>query len=367
LTCAAAFFALLDTVESGRLARRPDAWDLVPLTLGLWALSSTLWTTAPDATFSFSFYYLACVGLFILCRRIIVDRRSLIYLLAAFLAGCLVSVGAMVVTWISTGGAELHRLSIEGLNANYIGYSLATGVAGAAALWAFGPASLRERTALALSGVALLVGIMMSGCRSALVSAVAAGGLLALRGGRQRRSYDVVILVGALAAGVLAFQMLPESTQVRLVTLTDPSYDPAGKNDLSGRLYVWPIALDLLWDSPLLGIGAGAFASVNPLGIGVHNVFLSVAVELGLVGLTLYLASVWLVFRPAFSAPRGSRVGLATAAMLVSWVAIALAGAWDVTLVAWFGLAVASRLEVLSETSSQPVAQQALAGRSLAS
>jgi O-antigen ligase len=84
------------------------------------------------------------------------------------------------------------------------------------------------------------------------------------------------------------------------------------------RLNVWAAALGMLTHHPLFGVGFGQFAAhmgsyVRDLGwipaLGryqtgtiAHNTFLSVAAELGLVGLTLYLLTIRGVFRDARNA-----------------------------------------------------------------
>jgi O-antigen ligase len=180
---------------------------------------------------------------------------------------------------------------------------------------------------------------MLTGCRSAALAVLV--GLLVV--------YARVLLVrparGALllllgAALIWQFYLhLPHGLKARLRTAAAQPYTASAGDDLSGRLEVWPIAMRLFTDHPLMGIGAGAFTDENPEGIATHNVFLGVAAELGLIGLLLYLAAVWYAVRGPLAAGPGQWPCWAALALISVWLAIGLAGVWEVSPVAWYSFA----------------------------
>ncbi|HBI23237.1 MAG TPA: hypothetical protein DDX84_03285 [Nitrospiraceae bacterium] len=62
---------------------------------------------------------------------------------------------------------------------------------------------------------------------------------------------------------------------------------------MSGRVATWSIALDTFWNHPIIGNGLGYFGAVasqlnSPLPM-VHNLYLYLITEIGLVGITLFL------------------------------------------------------------------------------
>jgi len=66
---------------------------------------------------------------------------------------------------------------------------------------------------------------------------------------------------------------------------------------LSGRLHLWAEGLRVFSQFPLLGTGLGGWPAVTGNGLSPHNTYLHLAVELGFVGLALYVASIVLFLR----------------------------------------------------------------------
>ncbi len=58
---------------------------------------------------------------------------------------------------------------------------------------------------------------------------------------------------------------------------------------LAGRENMWSDGVELFMQSPLLGIGLGGWQAVTDWGVSVHNSYLRMAMELGVVGLAAYL------------------------------------------------------------------------------
>jgi O-antigen ligase len=96
----------------------------------------------------------------------------------------------------------------------------------------------------------------------------------------------VVIVVFGIALYSLAPLISPLESFQRLGTTATE----ATQGDLNGRVEQWSQGLVSFEDHPIVGIGANRFRSVNTLGKEAHNSFVSVLVELGLVGLTLFIA-----------------------------------------------------------------------------
>lgn len=359
----ALFCVVIDAALAGRLAPRLDAVDALGAALAGWAALSNAWTVWPTGTASVSYYYATCIALFVVARHLCDRPAAMRLVAAAFLGGCLVTTMILLGTRASANPGDVARVTVDGVNANHVAYSLATGFAVCASLWWAGLRSARSTLLLACIALACIVGVLLTGCRSAVVSCAAVI-CVALFGTLRARSLSKIIaVVAVVVVAIYAFGELPEALQIRLTTLTDASYDPSGRNDLSGRLDLWPLAWRTFNEHPVLGIGAGAFPAVNPLGLAAHNVLLSVAVELGAVGLALYVACVWAAFARGSRASHGPAARSAVTSLLVGWTAIAAAGAWDATFVAWFGFAWMSRVFILSRTGKAVAAASASPAR----
>lgn len=123
--------------------------------------------------------------------------------------------------------------------------------------------------------------------------------LIGLRG-----SFRRVAPAAIAAATVFMFVNVPGTDQ----TLAGHLIEAGNTSDESsaGRLALWGDALHQVSERPLLGIGPGLYSTLNPFGEGAyyaHNIFLDVAVEMGVVGA---LALVWLLVALMRRAARNS-------------------------------------------------------------
>ena len=114
----------------------------------------------------------------------------------------------------------------------------------------------------------------------------------------------------------------------------------AGIDDGVHRMLMWRKTMEMAFDQPALGVGAGNFAVVFPsyerlttVVAHAHNDLLQVLAELGLVGLLLHLglltSAAWMLVRGLVSAPDRERFGLA-AGLLASLAVFTLAGLFEV-------------------------------------
>ncbi len=95
--------------------------------------------------------------------------------------------------------------------------------------------------------------------------------------------------------------LMPDSVYARLATMGDSS-----DNAIIERFELWGIAMQLFLEAPLFGHGAGVGATFEALqqegyyNPHMHNVFLQILAEGGLVGLGLLLFIIWKLFRIGF-------------------------------------------------------------------
>ncbi len=141
---------------------------------------------------------------------------------------------------------------------------------------------------LGIMGV-LLLAVLLTQSRAALLAVLVAAGVFVFRLGANRR----ILVVGAVLAIVLMF--VPSQFFFRV--------HQAAATGGAGRLDIWRVGVELLKHFWILGAGLSNFpvaysryAGYAPIfrgyGRGAHNLYLQVAVELGLVGLVLMLQAV---------------------------------------------------------------------------
>ena len=152
-----------------------------------------------------------------------------------------------------------------------------------------------------------------------------------------------------LAAGTLVLFSRPgfrSEVVSRVETLVSPSAEPTGAEAGSGRTEIWKAARATFSDHVVTGVGFGGFRVVSndrlmqtpgvdvdkvsnhPHGIEAHSAYLGTAAELGVVGLTLFVAMVAATFvhlrRTAARARRAgagfiSRVAQALSLSIIGW------------------------------------------------
>jgi O-antigen ligase/tetratricopeptide (TPR) repeat protein len=280
----------------------------------------------PAATRKETIRLLAVFLVFALVRNNLGSPASLRRLcIAAVLNGCLLSLFALVQFFTSPRNTLYWRYPSQGqvfgpfVNRNhfafYLNLCIGPGVglllsrrhpaAAGERRWSFPrPALLHDPAALWLcAGLALMAGSVLfslsRGGMLALAGMVLACVVLGWRHARSLR-LGTGLLVGGLAAvlaGWLGFGLL----EGRLETLWKGEA-------LENRLPVWQRALGLVADFPLCGSGYGTFLYLEPLyrtdageaGLSfehIHNEFLEVLAEGGVVGLLLAVLAVGMVYR----------------------------------------------------------------------
>lgn len=153
-----------------------------------------------------------------------------------------------------------------------------------------------------ICSVVIGISVVVSQCRGAVMAAVAAVVASAfIVGKKNSRGGNIIapilIVLAALAASV-AFQ-LDENSYERLETLAEFDVEA---DAISGRIYIWSVAIDAIKYFGLLGSGLGTFHYAylpfqHPTSPGwfyhAESLYLQIGVELGLVGLLLVFA--WIV------------------------------------------------------------------------
>ena len=185
------------------------------------------------------------------------------------------------------------------------------------------------RLCAALSALVLFATLALTQSRGAYLGfVVSASVLLSLRWPKAALVViPLVVIVALVGAGMIGWR-----------TVIDELTTGEATSGLDQRVEIWSRALYAIQDFPFTGLGLGTFERVvavlyplflNPDGTvpHAHNLYLQVAVDLGLLGLVAYLALLGLTFASAFSAYRVfRRRGQGDLAMLCAGCIAALVG-----------------------------------------
>lgn len=329
---------------AGRRAR-PELLDDHPLlaaaaaALAAWAAASALWAFDDNAALSGAFRLAQMLLLLLLVCTAVASASDLRLLAWAFVAGAALTT-LLPLAGVAAGTDEGGRFGGDLGNPN----NLAAVVLPALALVGFMLVAARgrgERLLLAAAGAVLIVAFVRTESRGGLVGlGVMAVAAIALAGPARRRVLAALLLLcGAVALWFAA--IAPGDARSRA---TDFSTAHS-----TGRVDLWHVAERMAANHPLQGIGIDNFAALEPtylpseLDVGradlvlrgtlVHNTYLNLLAELGVVGAALFAALVVGALAAALAAirtlaQRGDRQtellarGLATGAvgMLAAYV-----------------------------------------------
>lgn len=301
-----------------RLWQQPLA--LAVLAFVLWAAVSILWASYKGEALRATLTLLGVLGLMVVVG--LLEKRYLVlaWTCLVFVAALSVPTGYILPVPEGSDMAVSGRFGPGGTGPN--GYGCLMAIVFFAGF--FGLLRRRGMIAFLLAPV-FLYGIFATQSRTAL-AALAITPLLALfiprlagrLGWRTLSMY--VVGAAALAVMVLALPSVGGSAVERFTTLSQVQ----SEETWNGRWSNWQGALEVIGSDPLLGAGAGNYAYVAiehstsvvahtarkaEVAGEAHNMFLSVASELGLVGLILFLGVLFFVFRTVLPIARRSDLG----------------------------------------------------------
>ena len=268
-----------------------------------WLLLSLAWAPAPGTVGPEVKLLLYGGFSLLLLLGAIAERRHVRWLALAFVAGASASVlwgaakgGLALSTGVASEVADSGgRFQGGAGDPNYLAAVLVPAI-----MLAGGLAVRRapgQRALLALATVIIAVGLAATQSRGGLLAASVCA-VVAFVIWRERRAL-IAALVALTGAATATYFLLRPSAWSRILE----------SNQGSGRLDIWTIAWRIIHDHPFVGVGFGQFPQVSPhyvlqpgalnyIGlivenqIVVHNLYLALWVEGGIVGLLLFLGVV---------------------------------------------------------------------------
>ena len=302
----------------------------------VWLALSAVWAASSDNVLGDLWHWAALALLWLVLATTLDSPRSLRLAAAAFVAGAILSVAIGVAAGSLTDPETEGRLEGAAGDPNFLAASLVPAIVLAGALIG-GVRDALLRGALVAAIPVPAAGLVMSQSRGGALAAVGTL-VLALVAFRGRRRHVAGFALLAVGVAVAVFAATPAAWE-RITTL-----DPGG----SGRSSLWTVAWRVTSDEPVAGVGLdnfvvvagdyvrepGALTRVERIAEDpqyVHNLYLHVLAESGIVGLALYLVFIAGCIRAAWLAAdrfaaRGDRsmetlaraVFVGTCSMLIS-------------------------------------------------
>lgn len=253
-----------------------------------WNVVSTLWSIDRTSTLTQSFTYLQLLVFAWLLWQFVTKSSQARALRQAYLLGTWFTIGTVVWGFITHNPTiDPTRFTAFDTNANYTAQSIALAVPMAFEMLLNGRGIARISAGLLIP--ASLYGIALTGSRSGGIMVVVALLLSITLIMRGNRTAKVVLLTGVAAAITVLMSLLPPET-VNRFTGTLNQVESA---DFSGRGEIWAAGFEAWLSYPVAGSGSGNFipAMTPILGYGkaAHNAFLALLVELGPLGVLLFL------------------------------------------------------------------------------
>jgi O-antigen ligase len=345
---------VLATIATGRVRVPPVAAWTVAAFLG-WAYLSYFWSADPSATLTKATTFLQLGGLVWIAYDLLDTRERLSQLAVAIVIGAGLAGLLTIITAVQGEAARgVSRFTVFDAGPNNAAAVLVLSIGVAMFLLRLHPA--RSRLAIVTTFVVIsVVAVLLTASRGALVALCSTVAVLIVdrRNLMKKRLVWGIAMVVVVAA--FAVTVVPRASFERLGT----TGTEITEGTLNARTTYWRLALDLFEQRPIQGVGAGAFPEEN-LRLGAsgkvaHNTFISILVELGLVGLVLFLLAFGRAAARLARADR--RVWRPFLAIMVGGVVSAAALSMELRKLVWLLLALAlaeSSLASAREPSTDP-------------
>ena len=302
-----------------------------------WAGLSVVWTQTNSAGLTRAISYAQMGAMVWLLLQYAPDRHRQTTLMAAYVLGSYVTVALLLKTY---AGGTANSLTQWG--ERYVAFStdpneqalmLALGIPMAWHCVVHRRGLVQLLTLIYIP--AAFLGITLTGSRGGFLSAAAALLVVPLNYVKVP-NYAKVLAIAAFTAGGIAISvLLPEATFERLMTLKEmvldqSKYAEASLEDTNMRILIWQEGLETFMDHPTVGVGAGAYPeAVDRVRGGryvAHSVWVSVLVELGVVGFFILLGIIGVSLLTVRRMPKTERR---------TWYVLLLTWAVGVTFLTW--------------------------------
>jgi O-antigen ligase len=349
-----AAFWMATVLFTGRL-RRPVAFQIAAGVFVLWNAVSVFWSTDPNRSMAHVLTWAQLVVLAFILWDLYTTRAAVLAGLQAYVLGAYVAVGGAVFNFLfgSPFYTPFQRFSPGDTNPDGFGFIVTLGIP--VAWYLAGSKNSTQRSHLwklfNYSYIpAAFLGLALSGTRTAMIAAIPgmAFGLASIT--RLRLSARVAILL-FLSAAVLI--LLPEVQPLRSFQRLGTTVGELTEGDLNNRTNNWRQGLASFTEHPFIGVGSNMYRSVNTLGKVAHNSFISVLVEVGLIGFVLFGIVMMIAITQAWGQPKWDARFWLT--ILLVWAIGASALSWEYRKPTWLFLSLLVASAALANRRSKAI------------
>lgn len=326
---------IMSVLKSGRF-RKFTPFHLLALVFFIWNAVSIFWSLDINPTMTRTYTYLRMAGLMIVLWDLFDNKNAVRAGLQAFLLGSFVPVLNLINNFITGSRSGYIRYSISGNNFNTSAIIMAFVIPIAFYLAATAGSDTKAKILRFVNYAyvpAALFGIALTATRFALIMAVPAiiYGLWTFS--NLKPATRIIIFIVLFASLYQLTTIIPDTLIGRLATIGQE----INGGDLNGRLEYWTGAFQLWIDRPFLGIGSAAFRkAIIPIygqPVYVHNSFIAVLTETGIIGLMLFGSLIAMVTYYALRLPKMESGFWIT--MIIVWALGNSAITWTYTKSTW--------------------------------
>jgi O-antigen ligase len=325
---------LVTIVITGR-TREPVRYLFAFAVFVAWIALTTFWSADPAESLGAVLLWLQTLLFVYILWDLYRTRAAMRAGLQAYVLGAYTAVFGAVLNYLNSNAfySNMDRYSLGDTNPDGYGFIVALGIPVACYLAASAdmPKVLRFLNYGYLP--AAFLGIALSGTRMASIGA-AVGLLYGLATLTRLKLLTRVAVVALLAAAL--FILLPIVQPLTSFQRLGTTPTEVTEGDLNGRIAQWEQGLRAFVDHPVLGVGTDQYRTVNTLSKVAHNSYLSVLVELGLIGFVLFATILWIVAGQARRLPRWDRNFWLT--VLLVWAIGASTLTWEHRKTTWLFL-----------------------------
>jgi O-antigen ligase len=274
-------------VVTGRF-RKPRPFHATVFLFMLWSTVSVFWSVDVDMTIIRLLTYFQLLGFVLILWDLYTTPAALKAGLQAYVLGAYVSIGSVVINYHTGVSSNPGRYTATGFNETYVALILALGIPVAWHL-ATSESDSKKTHLLRLVNYAYIpaatLAILLTATRGALIAAFPAF-FFVFASFIRLKLFQRVLLFATLIGALVALQpLIPQKSLDRLGT-TGTSI---AEGDFGERGPVWREGIAIFEEHPLLGVGGGAFrVAATGTRHSAHNTYLSVLVEVGIIGFGLF-------------------------------------------------------------------------------
>lgn len=334
----------------GRTMRPPTVLFALALAYSTWAVLSYFWSVSPDRSATRAVTYVSLLLTIGVLGVLLRDRRDWWIAVQSYVVGCVVLMVEVLANFAvgdqANASIAVARYSAGSANPNRLGAMVALAMVMA---WAL----LRSRDGApwwrVVNAGVVAVGplvVLLTASRATFLATLPLAMVLvasSVRGtARGRFGLGLLLMVALLVASSL----VPESSVDRLQALYEGGSTAPGASSVARREDALYGGIDRFWARPVQGWGAGSYAEViQPLTeqtIVAHNTWISVLVELGVIGFLLFVAiPLWGVARVVRRGVAGRATGLL---LLATWSVVTLFASFEDEKTTWLVFALVGAL-----------------------